>query len=147
VWHQSKILVVAVVNSLGAILNRKGEVIRGHLDPRTGLRHHITDLPGMRSTSLGGNTCLTAVITNRKLAPRALRQLARQVHDSMARAIEPFNTPVDGDVLYAVTTNEVDDPEVNDFVLAAAASELAWDAVLSSVSGVTQMDTPGKQRG
>ena len=28
----------------------------------------------------------------------------------MARAIQPFHTLVDGDVLYAVSTNEVDDP-------------------------------------
>ncbi len=79
-----------------------------------------------------GNTCLTAVVINQKLGPAALRQLARQVHGSMSRAIEPFNTPVDGDVLFAVTTNEVSGGDVNEFVLAAAASETAWDAVLSS---------------
>ena len=45
--------------------------------------------------------------------------------------IEPFNMPVDGDVLYAVATNEVTG-DVNEFVLAAAASELAWDAVVAS---------------
>lgn len=123
--------VFTVVNSLGAIVDRQGHVIRGHLDPRTGARAHITDLPPLKSSPPKGNTCLTAVVTNQKLGPALLRQLARQVHGSMSRAIEPFNTPVDGDVLYAVTTNEVAG-DVNEFVLAAAASELAWDAVLAS---------------
>ncbi len=31
-----------------------------------------------------------------------------------------------------ITTNEVANADVSEFVLAAAASELAWDAVLSS---------------
>jgi L-aminopeptidase/D-esterase-like protein len=128
----TRIAVFAVVNSLGAIVDRHGQVVRGHLDPRTGTRHHITDFPALNESPPKGNTCLTAVVTNQKLRPAELRQLARQVHDSMARAIEPFNTPVDGDVLYAVTTNEVANADVSQFVLAAAASELAWDAVLSS---------------
>jgi len=129
---QTRIAVFSVVNSLGAIVDRHGQVVRGHLDPRTGRRHHITDLPALDVAPRKGNTCLTAVVTNQKLPPAGLRQLARQVHDSLARAIEPFNTPVDGDVLYAVTTNEIANADVNEFVLAAAASELAWDAVLSS---------------
>ena len=127
-----RIAVFTVVNSLGAIVNRQGQVVRGHLDPRTGRRAHITDVPPLKSPPPRGNTCLTAVVTNQKLDARALRQLARQVHGSMSRVIEPFNTPVDGDVLYAVTTNEVPGGDVNEFVLAAAASELAWDAVLAS---------------
>src|SRR5436309_1490972 len=73
-----------------------------------------------------GKTTLSVMVTNQRLSARALRQ----VHGSMSRAIEPFHSPVDGDVLYAVTTNKVAGGDVNEFVLAAAASELAWDAVL-----------------
>lgn len=128
-----RLAVFTVVNSLGAIIDRMGQVVRGHLDARTGKRVHITEIPPLALTPPPkGNTCLTAVVTNCKLTPAALRQLARQVHGSLARAIEPFNTPVDGDVLYTVTTNEVAGGQVNEFVLAAAASELAWDAVLAS---------------
>jgi L-aminopeptidase/D-esterase-like protein len=52
----------------------------------------------------------------------------------MARAIQPFHTLVDGDVLFAVSTNEVDDPAVDSIGLGVVASELAWDAVLAVVS-------------
>jgi L-aminopeptidase/D-esterase-like protein len=78
-----------------------------------------------------GNTTLTLVVTNQSLDRRSLRQLAAQVHASMARAIQPFHVLVDGDVLYAVTTGEVDNPELTDTALGVVASELAWDAVLS----------------
>jgi L-aminopeptidase/D-esterase-like protein len=63
---------------------------------------------------------------------RELTQLGRQVHASMARAIQPFHGLNDGDVLFAVSTAEVDNPALSSTVLAALASELAWDAVLSA---------------
>jgi L-aminopeptidase/D-esterase-like protein len=79
----------------------------------------------------GGNTTLTVVVINQKMGLRELRQLARQVHASMARAIDPFHTIHDGDVLYAVTTNAID-PVLGDSEVSYIASELAWDAVLGS---------------
>jgi L-aminopeptidase/D-esterase-like protein len=60
-----------------------------------------------------------------------LRQLGVQVHASMGRALQPFHALVDGDVLYTVSTNEVENPEVSSMSLGVLASELAWDAVLS----------------
>jgi L-aminopeptidase/D-esterase-like protein len=52
----------------------------------------------------------------------------------MARAIQPFHALVDGDVLYAVTTDEVENPELTGTSLGVVASELAWDAVLASLA-------------
>jgi L-aminopeptidase/D-esterase-like protein len=79
-----------------------------------------------------GNTTLTLVVTNEKLDQRSLRQLGRQVHASLARAIHPFHALVDGDVLYAVTTGTVTSERLDIVALGVVASELAWDAVLSS---------------
>lgn len=132
-----KIAVFTVVNALGAIVNRQGQVIRGHLDPRTGKRHHFIDLlerklaSNEKAESPKGNTTLTLVVTNQKVSQDALRQLGRQVHSSMARAIQPFHTMGDGDVLYAATTNEVESKALTDTALGVLASELAWDAILS----------------
>ncbi|MDP9373714.1 MAG: P1 family peptidase, partial [Chloroflexota bacterium] len=72
-------------------------------------------------------------VTDQKLDAHALRQWGRQVHASMARAIQPFHAPTDGDVLFAVTTNEVDNEALDGYALGVLASELAWDAVLSCV--------------
>lgn len=133
----TKVAVFSVVNSLGAIMDRKGNVVRGHYNPQTGKRQTLLDtvnLPPSDDESTNpsvGNTTLTLVVTNQKLNMAELRQLAKHVHSSMTRAIYPFHTSADGDVLYAVTTDEVDNPDINHFVLSHIASELAWDAVLN----------------
>jgi L-aminopeptidase/D-esterase-like protein len=124
----------------GAIVSRQGVAVRGHLDPRTGKYHSSSEdlerslAHSESSTPPQGNTTLTVVVTNQKTSGMAFRQLARQVHASMARAIQPFQTVWDGDTLFAVTTNEVENPGLNEVALAVAASETVWDAVLSIVN-------------
>lgn len=133
----TKIAVFSIVNSLGAIMDRQGNVVRGHYNPQTDKRHKLTDAVNLpppdnnRTNPSEGNTTLTLVVTNQKLDMEKLHQLAKHVHSSMTRAIYPFHTSVDGDVLYAVTTDEVENPDINHFVLSHIASELAWDAVLT----------------
>ena len=128
-----------VVNAVGAIVDRDGTVVRGHLDAATGARRGL--VPGVEERLAAGapvhappgNTTLTVVVTNQRLDARLLRTLARQVHASMARAIQPFHALVDGDVLYAASTNELEDPAPDSIGLGVVASELAWDAVLAAV--------------
>jgi len=87
---------------------------------------------------------LTLVVTNQKMPFWALQRMAIQVHTSMARGIQPFSTQFDGDVLYAVTTGEIDNSDLSPIDLAVAASELAWDAILNSVPQLPALpkDTP-----
>src|SRR5207248_3097117 len=105
---------------------------------KTGKRYHLIDeLEGRLARSenlepLHGNKTLTVIVTNQKLDPHTLSQVGKQVHCSMARAIQPFHTVNDGDVLYAVTTNEVENTTLNPTAIGLLASELAWDAVLNS---------------
>jgi L-aminopeptidase/D-esterase-like protein len=137
---ECKIAAFTVVNAMGAIVNREGKVVRGLLDPNTGERY--TPIEAIERTianadeapPTAGNTTLTVVITNQKLSSRSLNQFARQVHSSMARAIQPFHTINDGDILYAVSTNEVNYPHVDEVALGVVASEVLWDAVLSIVT-------------
>ena len=125
-----KVAVFTVVNAVGAIVDRRGRVVRGSLDPRTGERRGVADA-GLPPPN--GNTTLTVVVTNQILGGWSLRQLARHVHTSMARAIDPLHTISDGDVLFAVTTNAIAaDQGLNEYVLSVLASETAWDAVLAS---------------
>ena len=131
-----RVLVCTVVNALGAVVDRDGNVVRGHLDSTTGTRRRAIDVVEAGDASLvavpGQNTTLTVLVTNARLARNALTQIGRQVHTSMARTIDPFHTSSDGDVLYAVTTAAVDAPMSGD-VLGVVASEVAWDAVLAAV--------------
>jgi 6-aminohexanoate-oligomer endohydrolase len=134
-----RIAVFTVVNAIGAVVDRDGTVVRGHLDEATGMRHALVPrleerlTAGVPARTPPGNTTLTVVVTNQRLDARLLRTLGRQVHASMARAIQPFHALVDGDVLFAVSTNEVEE-ELGSLELGVVASELAWDAVLAAVA-------------
>ena len=136
----TRIAVFSVVNCIGAIVNRQGQVVKGNLEKATGLRHSFIDVLERRLATQAdtkpapGNTTLTLVVTNQKLGMHELTQLSRQVHTSMARAIQPFHTLYDGDVLYAVTTGEVQNPALDAIAVGVIASELAWDAVLQAVA-------------
>ncbi len=132
---KTRIAVFTVVNAFGAVVDRDGRVVRGHRDPERGERTPLVEaLEARLPKAAPGNTTLTAVITNQQLDHRSLRQVAVQVHASLARAIQPFHALVDGDVLCAVTTNEVENEELTATSLGVVASELAWDAVLASVT-------------
>ena len=131
-----KIFACTVVNAIGAVFDRDGEVVLGHRDPETGRRTTFAAdlerrLAAVRE-SPGENTTLTVVVTNQTVRGHDLEQLGRQVHSSMARAIQPFHTRDDGDVLWMVSTAEVDVPEWSLTALGVAASEVVWDAVLEA---------------
>jgi L-aminopeptidase/D-esterase-like protein len=136
---ETRVAVFTVVNAIGAIVDREGNVVRGHYDRETGLRRPL--VPGVEERLAEGrpirpppgNTTLTVVATNLSLDARQLRTVGRQVHVSLARAIQPFHALEDGDVLFAVSTGEVEsDPLLDTTGLGVVASELAWDAVLGS---------------
>ncbi|WP_343717012.1 hypothetical protein, partial [Inquilinus sp.] len=79
-----------------------------------------------------------------KLKPAELQRLAIQVHSSMGRALQPFATEFDGDVLYAVSTGELTDeaamlPTVD---LGVIGGEAMWDAILASVPDQPKPATP-----
>jgi L-aminopeptidase/D-esterase-like protein len=149
-----KVLVVTVVNALGSIVDRSGRIVRcSH--PVAGdcglmIERLASHLAGLSQAKLGdagagagkhsgptANTTITVVVINKALPFWALQRLAVQVHNSMARAIQPFGTEFDGDTLFAVTTGEVEHAEISTPDLGALASETAWDAILASVPQLT----------
>jgi 6-aminohexanoate-oligomer endohydrolase len=147
----TKIAVFTVVNATGAVVDRHGRRVRCSYAPSMENCGTIEDalarrLPQLNtpnaasvgddrteSAGLSSNTTITLVVTNQKLEVRELQRLAVQVHMSMSRAIQPFSTTDDGDALFAVTTDEVDNPSLSALDLSTIASETAWDAVLASV--------------
>lgn len=156
----TKIAVFTVVNALGAVVNREGQLLRcrqsappppacGTIADRLVRRvseltaaQQIAQLALPAPTRQGPteNTTITLVLTNQKLPYWALQRLAVQVHASMARAIQPFSTENDGDTLFAVSTGEIENPKLPAPDLGVIAGEVAWDAVLSSAP---QLDPPG----
>lgn len=136
-----RILVLVVVNSLGVIVDRDGRIVRGNRDPASGARTYLTPEQMVHGTQrahrrfdarLSQATTLTVVVTDARLGFRELDAVGRQVHTSLARAIQPFHTMRDGDILWAVTTDDVAEPALVPAAVGSIASELAWDAVLTS---------------
>jgi L-aminopeptidase/D-esterase-like protein len=145
----TKIAVFTVVNALGAVVDRRGRVVRCSYAPtqkdcgtiEEALARRLPVLAAgaktadrdAESSGVSSNTTVTLVVTNQKLEVRELQRLAVQVHSSMARGIQPYSTMDDGDVLFAVTTAQVDNPALPAMDLSTIASEVAWDAILASV--------------
>ena len=136
-----KIFACVILNAVGAIYDRNGDIVLGDLDAEsrarsglgTNLERPIGAGPSNQVHGLPtGNTTLTVVVTNQTILGFNLVQQARQVHSSMARAIQPFHTPTDGDVLWFVSTGgtELMDISLTDFGIMA--SDVVWDAVLTA---------------
>ena len=132
---KTRIAVFTVVNAYGAIVDRAGNVVRGNRAADG--RQHAAEVVAATGAYYppaeprSRNTTLTCVVTDQRLDALQLRSIARQVHSSMARAIQPFHSRWDGDILYACSTQSVDDPSLDEVSLGVVASELAWDAVLA----------------
>jgi L-aminopeptidase/D-esterase-like protein len=115
----TKVLAFVAVNAYGVIVDRSGKAVRGK---PTG------PVPDRTEPS---NTTLSLVVTNQRLDHLQLRSVGRQVHASMARAIQPFHARWDGDVNYMVSTQDVDGG-LDEVTLGELASDAMWDAVLAS---------------
>ncbi|HXV23131.1 MAG TPA: P1 family peptidase [Alphaproteobacteria bacterium] len=155
----TKIAAFAVVNAVGVVVNREGAIHRGNQRIPGGERHVrelLAQVPETIRTQDGSifglrrkevispaNTTISIVATNQKITYAQLQRLATQVHMSMSRAIQPFATANDGDVLFAVSTAEVDHPELHPTDLGVVASEVMWSAILNSVPAVTMPTDPG----
>lgn len=156
-----KIAAFTVVNAAGAVIDRAGRVPACYRDadwPKGELTAAELFAAFPASARQGGwrpaakqldakrNTTVSLVITNQKLDHARLERLATQVHTSMGRALQPFATEIDGDVLYAVSTAELDRPvdesDTPNIDLDIIASEVMWDAVLSSIPPQPQAKQP-----
>lgn len=144
-----KIAAFVVVNALGVVTNRDGTIAACYRD--AGWPKDVTagelvaGLPDSRKPGWKGpamradakrNTTISLVVTNQVMNPAELQRLAVQVHTSMARAIQPFATEFDGDVLYAVSTGELartENSAITSADIGILASDVMWDAILSSV--------------
>lgn len=130
-----KVLVITVVNAVGNVLDNNGKIIKGSLDEETGKRIDISEriLKDIESTPVKGNTTITAVITNVSFSRLELKRLAVMAHTAMGKVIDPFHTPWDGDVLFAVSTQEHKGKKPAVANIGVVASSLLREAVWRAV--------------
>lgn len=149
-WGETKIAVFTVVNAIGVILNDKGEIVYG-VDKPYSMEAFLKKVGNKLSTkeaihfANAGNTTLTVVIINQKLAPRHLQQIGRSVHHALSQVIYPYASILDGDLVYTVSTGTVEsdlympgaaietDLNLKNIYLGTLAGDLAKQAVWSAV--------------
>jgi D-aminopeptidase len=72
-------------------------------DPRGGLG---ADMASRKRAAMlaGGNTTIAIVATDAAMDKAGLHRMAQAAHAGLARALVPSHTPMDGDLVFAVTT-------------------------------------------
>ena len=125
------ITAVVVVNAVGDIYNNAGEFLAGVKHPSG--RSTIDLLLDGASTHdiLGQNTTIGCVLTNAKLTKEAANKLADIAHDGFALAIKPVHTTLDGDTMFALSSNEI---ETDFLTLQTACVQVVQQAIINAVS-------------
>lgn len=68
--------------------------------------------PAGRALQSAENTTIGLVATNASLTKSGAKRLAMSAHDGYAHAIWPCHTPMDGDLIFALSTEEQDDVDL-----------------------------------
>lgn len=72
----------------------------GHIQPQASRKERAM----MLQATAGANTTIAIVATDATLSKTQCHRLAVTAHDGMARAIVPSHTPLDGDLVFGVST-------------------------------------------
>ncbi len=135
-------LVVAAlvaVNAFGDVRDPDtGETLAGpRLDDGT-LGDTVALLPeAVARMRWGENTTLGILATNARLTKPQAVKVAQMAHDGLARAVHPVHTTVDGDVVFAAATGEVD--AATD-VVGVWGARVAQQAVVGAVQAAHGVD-------
>ncbi len=106
------------VNSFGSVVNSDtgqfwgaSDELNNEFGNKGAPQEHPTDV--LAGSAIGhalekNNTTIGIVATNAKLDSKTAKRIAIMSHTGMSRAIRPIHTPVDGDVIFVVSTNTYD---------------------------------------
>lgn len=95
-----------------------------------------TKLDGLKS---GANTTIAAIATDAILTKAEAKRLAVMAHDGLARALWPAHTPLDGDLVFALSTGQrkMEEPLADLVKLGAAAASCLARAIARGVFHAT----------
>lgn len=135
---------LVAVNAVGDIYDvATGRLVAGARDPsgHGWLRREKGSAPATQAFS-GANTTLVVVATDAPLNKSDLTKVAQLAHDGLALAIRPAHTPLDGDIVFALSTGQdaASAPPVTPIRLSDI-GELAVDAVTRAIVKAAQTAT------
>lgn len=90
----------------------------------------------------GTATTLAVVVTNAALDPGRTNRTATAAHAGLARALDPVHTLLDGDTVFALSTQTVQVPDTALLAVQAAAATVVMLAVMDGVLAATATRTP-----
>jgi len=141
---------LVAVNAAGDIYDEEtGHIVAGARSP-SGVGWLANDAAtGLREASTppapGANTTLAVIATDAPFAKVELAKLAQMAHDGLARAIRPAHTPLDGDVVFALSTaRDVPTSDATGWPVAlavagAVAAQTLSHAVVNAVRAATSL--------
>lgn len=115
------------------------------VDPQSG---HGAPIESRKLAAMGAlvadqmNTTIAIVATDAPLTKPQCHRMSVAAHDGMARAIVPSHTPLDGDLVFAVSTDLVSDPIDSDSMrdIGAAAAQCLARAIARGIYAATPAD-------
>ncbi|WP_112181109.1 MULTISPECIES: P1 family peptidase [Paraliobacillus] len=136
-----KIGAVIAVNSFGDIIDPStNEILAGIFDREQGVYLNTEKqlLKQLESTTnrFSSNTSIGSILTNAKASKAEMNKIASIAHDGMARTMRPSHTLVDGDTLFAMTSNQVD---VDLNIVGMLAVEVVEQAIIRAVKQASSL--------
>lgn len=136
---QLKVSALVVVNAIGDIFDLEGRQIAGIYDYEKG--QALSSMEVLRQGQLKNtgptNTTIGVVATNGKLNKGQANKLAEMSHNGYARVINPIHTSLDGDTIFALSSNEV---EANIDLIGSLATEAVSKAIINAIVNAESID-------
>lgn len=133
---------IVAVNSVGDVIDEKGNIIAGLRTPPDG-NTFMGTLNALKSVARQTevrpnreNTVIAAIATNARLSKAHTNKVAQMAHDGIARAVNPAHTMFDGDTVFALATGEI---EANPTVIGAYAAEALAQAIRHAIYHATSL--------
>jgi L-aminopeptidase/D-esterase-like protein len=141
-WFEAgelKVFALVVVNAFGDVVDEKGEIIAGARSPEGGFACTEGCIENILCATCEPppltNTTLGVIVTNARLSKTDVNWVAQRGHNGFARAISPCHTKLDGDLVFAAATGQVDaSADMVGVVGSVVTSQAVRNAVLYATS-------------
>lgn len=127
---------LVAVNAYGDILDpRTNQLIAGARDSKSGLANTMETMRTFKGRSIlqfatPHNTVIGVVATNAKLTKEQVNKVAQVGHNGLAQTIRPAHSMLDGDTLFALSSNQRK-TDVN--IVSAFAAEVVARAIINAI--------------
>lgn len=125
---------LVVLNAFGDVYDyQNGKQVTGPLNPyKNGFlsTYHIMKSMSGALSFEGKNTTIAVVATNGDFSKTQMNKIAQMAHNGYAKSIHPVHTQLDGDTIFALSTNKVQ-TDIN--LVGTMASEAISQAISNAV--------------